>query len=80
MNSQLQKVAEMIRKTFHTKDQNDCFDGCILYLEENCIAIRAECMKSIEAKFESIDNKLKNISKGVVDIKKEIGLNGKSNR
>lgn len=78
MNGQLQKVAEMIKKTFHTKAQNDCFDGCTLFIEEHCTAVRSECTKSLEEKFGKIDDKLETIMRDVRDIKNEVGLNGTS--
>lgn len=80
MNIQLQKVAEMIKKTFHTKNQEDCFNGCTLYIEEHCTAIRLECTKNLENKFNKIDGKLETIIKDVRDIKNEVGLNGNFTR
>ncbi|MHA1302209.1 MAG: hypothetical protein ACTSPI_00715 [Candidatus Heimdallarchaeaceae archaeon] len=76
MNSQLQKVAEMIKKTFHTKEQEDCFDGCILYVEEHCADARLICMKQLEEKFDKIDKKLDNIDRCTQEIKKVVGING----
>jgi len=58
MNSKLQKVAVMIKKTFHTKDQIDCFDGCIMYVEEQCTGLRNECVKGMESKFTEIQKSL----------------------
>lgn len=76
MNKQLEKVAEMIKKTFRTKRQEDCFDGCTLYIEEHCTAVRLECVKNLEDKFDKIDKKLEIIKNDVKDIKNEVGLNG----
>lgn len=78
MNGQLQKVAEMIKKTFHTKQQNDCFDGSVLYTEEHCTITRALYTKGIETKFVEIQSQLKAIGSDIKDIKKEVGLNGTS--
>lgn len=78
MNEQLEKVAKMIKKTFHTKNQEDCFNGCTLYVEEHCTTVRAECTKGLEDKFEKIDKKLETISRCVKDIKKVVGVNGDS--
>lgn len=78
MNIQLQKVAEMIKKTFHTKQQEDCFNGCTLYIEEHCATIRSVCMKGMERRFKEVCDKLDVINSNIKDIKKEIGLNGTS--
>jgi len=78
MNGKLQKVAAMIKKTFHTKDQEDCFDGCVLYIEENCSDLRVACMKKMDIQFDKISGKLDEMAGNIKDIKTEIGLNGKS--
>lgn len=76
MDSNLQKVAEMIKKTFHKKEQVDCFDGCVLYVNEHCIGVRAACVKEIGDKFINIKSLLDDISKDVKSIKDDLGLNG----
>lgn len=77
MNGKLQKVAKMIKKTFHSKDQNDCFDGCVLYMEEYYSSMRVECMGNIESKFIDIKGVLETMSGDVKAIKEDLGLNGK---
>jgi len=76
MNGQLQKVAAMIKKTFHTNNQKDCFDGTVLYIEEHCETVRTECMKGLEEKFDKIDKKLDIIKQKTIDIEKVVGANG----
>jgi len=76
MNGQLQKVAEMIKKTFHTKNQKDCFDGGVLYIEEHCATVRVDCMKGLEEKFEKINKNLNTIKQKVIDIERVVGRNG----
>jgi len=76
MNGQLKKVAKMIKKTFHSKAQEDCFDGVTLYVEEHCTTVRTECMQNLEKKFDKIDKKLDIIKQKTVDIEKVVGANG----
>jgi len=77
MNSNLQKVANMIKKTFHTKDQRDCFEGGILYTEEYYSNMKIECMGNIESKFIEIKGVLETMSGDIKDIKTEVGINGR---
>lgn len=55
MNDRLQKVAEMIKKTFHKKEQTDCFEGCVLFVEEMCSEKMSFCIKGINKKLEKLD-------------------------
>jgi hypothetical protein len=63
MNGQLQKVSEMIKKTFHSQEQNDCFDGCTLYIEENCNDKQTACLNIVNKKLDSIESKIDNLRK-----------------
>lgn len=58
MDAKLQKVADMIKKTLHTKSQVDCFDGCVLYIDEHCTGIRNSCMAEMNNKFTEIKDSL----------------------
>ena len=62
MNGNLEKVAIMIKKTFRTKAQIDCFDGCILYVEKHCEGVRASCVTDMNNKFKEIQDTLKDIN------------------
>lgn len=73
MNDSLQKVADMIKKTFHNKAQVDCFDGCVLYIDEHCRGIRSECKQGMELKFSLIQESLKGINDKIDRI---VGTNG----
>jgi len=61
MNSSLKKVADMIKKTM-PKSQAGCFDGCILYIEEHCSGVRADCITDMNNKFKEIQGTLKDIN------------------
>jgi len=69
MTEKMQRIAEMIRKTFTTEQEKNCFDGCMLYVNEHCIGMRDSCIKELDIKFESIDKKLDKI----INI---VGVNG----
>lgn len=60
MNSQLQRVVDMIKKTMPA-DQSPCFDGCVLYINEHCMGIRSSCMEDMNIKFKAISDKLDKI-------------------
>ena len=77
MNGKLKKVAEMIKKTFHTKDQTDCFDGIIMYVEEYYQDMKIICTKRLDSRFDKTEDMLKTISDDVKTIKEDLGLNGK---
>lgn len=73
METQLQKIATMIKKTFHDKSQEEVFDGCILYTEEQCKMNQSILQREIMSKLDKIIEDIK-------EIKTEIGINGKSIR
>lgn len=58
MNEQLENVAKMIKKTFKTKSQDDCFEGCRVYIDAHCEVVKESYIVGIEEKFKAIDKKL----------------------
>lgn len=58
MGEKMKQVADLIRKTFKSDGEKNCFDGCILYINEHCVGMRDICVKEMDLKFQTIDKKL----------------------
>jgi len=80
MTEKMKHVKDMIRKTFRTDEELNCFDGCTLYIEEHCAGIRNACVLEMNQKFEEIKDVLDIIGRDVKAIKRDIGLNGDNTR
>ena len=61
MEKHLEKVVQMIRKTFTTEQERNCFDGCLLYIDEHCKAKSSIYDEKYEERFKEIKEKLDTI-------------------
>jgi hypothetical protein len=73
VNGKLEEVKKMIKKTFHTKDQEDCFDGCVMYTDELCSSSSRVYIEKIDRRFDEMISTQNSIITKLDELRNDLG-------